>query len=77
MARSRSKRPTTFEIRIAKWLVSGQAPRSLDQAKREFENAFVRIALARNSVRGRAHISATARDLGIGRPRLYRILTRL
>jgi transcriptional regulator of acetoin/glycerol metabolism len=47
------------------------------EAMLEFQQALVRVALARNSVRGHANLSAAASELGIPRATLYRVLKRL
>lgn len=68
---------STFKSRLAKMLARTTPRPRLPDATLELQQAMVRVALARNRVGEKYNMSATARDLGIRRSTLYKLLRQM
>lgn len=68
-------RPTAFQRKLMRLL--SRYPRGLHEATCDLHRVMLRIAVERNSHNGVPNLSAIAREFGIQRHTLYRLLRRL
>lgn len=67
-------RATSFELELEQLLKRMTLRPGLRDATLELQRGMVRLALARNTTRGQYNLSAVARELGIRRGMLYKLL---